>query len=195
MPDFLISYKQTMGNEGGYVSDPDDAGGETYKGISRKYHKNWDGWDIIDALKSDSDFPSNLEDDSILQDKVHKFYKDYYWHANKLDSIISQVICNEMFDTAVNMGRGRAAKFLQQTLNYLNRNQKLFSDLIVDGKIGPSTLRAVDIILRESEEELMFKIMNVLQGMHYLEYMDKDPKQEKYARGWFKRVTFIKEVC
>jgi len=30
--------------------------------------------------------------------------------------------------------------------------------------------------------------MNVLQGTHYVEYMREHPEQEKYARGWLKRV-------
>ncbi|GAJ23902.1 unnamed protein product, partial [marine sediment metagenome] len=34
----------------------------------------------------------------------------------------------------------------------------------------------------------LLKVMNILQGMHYIEYMRKSPTQEKYARGWLKRV-------
>jgi len=36
---------------------------------------------------------------------------------------------------------------------------------------------------------ILLKIMNVLQGMHYISYMNKSPVQEKYARGWFGRVS------
>jgi len=35
---------------------------------------------------------------------------------------------------------------------------------------------------------VLLKVMNIFQGMHYIEYMRKDPVQEKYARGWLKRV-------
>ena len=35
-------------NEGGYVNDPDDPGGETYKGIARNMWPDWAGWAIID---------------------------------------------------------------------------------------------------------------------------------------------------
>ncbi|RYD50653.1 MAG: hypothetical protein EOP52_13405, partial [Sphingobacteriales bacterium] len=35
MADFLTAYKRTAVAEGGYANDPDDLGGETYKGIAR----------------------------------------------------------------------------------------------------------------------------------------------------------------
>jgi hypothetical protein len=34
--------------------------------------------------------------------------------------------------------------------------------------------------------------MNILQGMHYINYMQKSPIQERFARGWLERVAFIK---
>lgn len=51
MADFKTAYKKIEAAEGGYCFDPDDAGGETYKGISRKANPNWDGWISIDAIK------------------------------------------------------------------------------------------------------------------------------------------------
>ena len=47
MAEFKKAYDKTMGHEGGYVHDPDDAGGETYKGISRRYHPGWEGWKVV----------------------------------------------------------------------------------------------------------------------------------------------------
>ena len=34
MAKFIISFQKTVTNEGGYINDPDDLGGETYKGIA-----------------------------------------------------------------------------------------------------------------------------------------------------------------
>ncbi len=190
MADFKTAYSKTMGHEGGYVHDPDDAGGETYKGIARKYNGDWSGWVIIDDCKkmiSCDDFPACLDDKDELQDSVHGFYKERYWDVNKLDSVSSQAIAEEMFDTGVNMGTGRAAKFLQKSLNYLNRNGSLYSDLTVDGAIGPASLGALAKVA--SDEKVLLTMLNVLQGQHYMNYMDKDPVQKKYARGWFKRVS------
>ena len=52
MADFRTAYYLTMGHEGGYNNDPDDVGGETYKGIARNYHASWEGWKIVDMYKS-----------------------------------------------------------------------------------------------------------------------------------------------
>ncbi|MFW9871638.1 MAG: glycoside hydrolase family 108 protein [Candidatus Thorarchaeota archaeon] len=191
MPDFLKAYKITMGHEGGYSQDPDDAGGETYKGISRRYNPQWSGWKLIDDVKSRVDFPKVLDQLQQLQERVYDFYKKYYWDSNRLDQCRSQAIAEEMFDTAVNMGRARAAKFLQESLNYLNRNGRVYPDLSIDSNIGPATLRALDYILDNGEEILLLKVLNVLQGSFYLNYMRKNPVQEKYMRGWFNRVNLI----
>ena len=51
MADFLISFKKTNINEGGFVDDPSDSGGMTYAGVSRKWFPNWEGWKIVDAHK------------------------------------------------------------------------------------------------------------------------------------------------
>lgn len=192
MSDFYQSYQKTMGHEGGYANDPDDVGGETYKGIARNYHPNWSGWNIIDSMKGSETFEQDMKDSAELQNLVKHFYKVNFWDVNLLDRFTSQDIANEMFDTGVNMGVTRAAKFLQRALSYLNKNESLFEDLVDDGKIGKLTLTALDIIMERGEEKLLYKILNVLQANHYLEYMTKSPTQEKFARGWFSRVDFIK---
>ncbi len=189
MANFEAAYNKTMHHEGGYVHDPDDVGGETYKGIARKYNPNWDGWEIIDYHNDDSDFPQCLNNITGLQNSVYEFYKQRYWDVNRLDDVDDQAIAEEMFDTGVNMGIGRAARFLQKSLNYLNRNGSLYDELVVDGKIGPTSLDALNIVLDDGDEKVLLTMMNVLQGQHYMNYMDNSPSQKKYARGWFRRVA------
>ena len=192
MADFEKAFYKTMGHEGGYVHDPDDAGGETYMGIARRYNGTWDGWNIIDDCKSCGNFPKCLDDNDELIEAVEDFYEAKYWDVNLLDEFPSQAIAEEMFDTGVNMGVGRAAKFLQECLNYLNRNEDLFKDLVVDGDVGPATINGL-LAIKEKDHDILLTMMNVCQGRHYMEYMKKSPTQEKYARGWFKRVQLTKE--
>lgn len=188
MADFEVAYSKTMGHEGGYANDPNDAGGETYKGVARVYNGSWDGWDVIDASKGEPDFPECLDDIYSLQTSVHEFYKENYWDVNHLDHVSDQDVAEEMFDTGVNMGISRAAKFLQKSLNYLNRNESLYSELVVDGAIGQASLNALNIVLDRGDQRVLLTMMNVLQGQHYMNYMDRKPSQKKYARGWMKRV-------
>jgi len=183
MANFDEAFNITMGNEGIYSNDPNDAGGETYRGIARRYNPQWKGWKIIDDTKPDIDF---YRMDSI----VRRFYETRYWDVNLLDEF-PQSIANEMFDTGVNMGIGRAAKFLQESLNYLNRDETLFTDLVVDGVIGSATLHALSK-MDKSDKKIILIMLNVCQGRHYMNYMKKSSTQEKYARGWFKRVFLLK---
>lgn len=191
MGDFNQAYEKTMGHEGGYAHDPDDVGGETYKGVARRYHPSWKGWKIIDSAKGVG-FPEDLEFYDDLQVEIKNFYKANYWDVWLGDDINSQEICNEMFDTGVNMGTHRCQKFLQEALNYLNRNELIYNDLVVDSDVGPATLKALHIYLQKDKPRYLLTILNVLQGNHYLNYMKKSPKQEKFARGWLNRVTLSK---
>jgi lysozyme family protein len=195
MANFEIAYNKTMGHEGGYSNDPDDNGQETYKGISRKYHPSWPGWDTVDNYKGEPGFPSNLAEDTELDSFVEFFYKENFWDPILGDHAPSQVIAEEMFDNAVNMGITRAVRFLQTGLNVLNRTGKNYGNIVVDGRIGKNTLNALEKLLSVSsrEEACLYKIMNILQGYHYINLMTKSEKQEKFARGWLNRVNFIKK--
>ena len=68
MANFDAAYQKTAAHEGGYVNDPDDAGAETYKGISRRFNPSWIGWAKIDEMKVNvENFSQNLEGDAELQ--------------------------------------------------------------------------------------------------------------------------------
>jgi len=186
MADFEEAFRRTLSFEGGYKFDSDDAGGETYMGIARNHNESWEGWKLIDELKSKPNFPKWLDNNEDLQNKIKSFYRQNYWDVNSLD-IFPQDISEEIFDTSVNSGIVQAVKYLQESLNYLNNDERTYDDLVVDGFIGPITFIALETISYSGDEKLLLKIMNILQGNHYLTYMKQLPSQEKYARGWFKR--------
>lgn len=192
MADFLQAFQITLEHEGGYVFDKDDAGGETYKGVARRYHPGWGGWIIIDEIKKRTrttrTLNKQLRENQELQALIQAFYKQFYWDRFQGDLIPVQELAEELFDTGVNMGVHRAVRFFQEGLNLLNRNQQSYKDILEDGESGPKTLAALDSYLAKDPPEHLLKIMNVLQGGHYINYMCKSPVQEKYARGWLKRV-------
>lgn len=190
MADFTKAFAKTMGHEGGWVDDKDDPGGQTYKGVSRRNHPDWTGWKKIDKLRKRSDFPKCLDSDAELQAAVQAFYKRNFWARFKGDKIADQALAEELFDTGVNMGVGQAVRFLQIALNLLNRNGLLYLDIEVDGGCGPKTCKALDTYLKHDKAELLLKVLNIQQGMQYLELMSENPVMEKYARGWLNRVLF-----
>ena len=191
---FQAAFDATIGHEGGYANDPDDRGGETYKGVSRVHHPDWLGWVIVDRLRSREDFPQCLSSNREAQIAVQDFYRLRFWDR-LLGSMVDEVspaVAGELFDTAVNASKQRGTKILQTSLNALNRDQRLYSDLAEDGRIGNKTVNA----LRElpaKDLPVLLKMMNVLQGAHYMAIMGRNHSQEKYARGWFSRVSITKE--
>ena len=69
-------------------------------------------------------------------------------------------------------------------LNLMNRNQKDFKDLLVDGDIGKKTIGAY----KKVDDRILLKVLNGLQFRRYVEICEKRPDQEKYFNGWMKRV-------
>lgn len=131
MAKFIDAYKKVLNNEGIYSNDPDDAGGETYKGISRKANPNWDGWISIDAIKKahPTTFKDILKKTPELEKKVQDLYKDKYWDCFELDDVPNQLVAEQMFDTAVNQGQTAAIRFAQRVLD-LRETGKWSLDLL-----------------------------------------------------------------
>ena len=185
MASFDKAFQITLAHEGGYSNDPADLGGETFKGIARKANPNWAGWPILDNLKKDTkNFPKNLDADSSLQSHVKKLYKTNYWDVNKLDAVNDQEIASEAFDTSVNQGVGVAGRYIQEALNLLNRNQKNYPDLKVDGAIGNVT---IGVLNSHPNPKAVLKTMNGLQFMKYVKICEANPAQEKFFLGWLSR--------
>jgi len=194
MADFEISYKITNQIEGGYANDPDDRGGETYRGIARKFHPNWEGWRIIDDVKSKTQEVKRINEifdkNDELEELIKNFYRSEFWSKVKGDALQHQSLANEMYDNAVNMGPEKSIEYLQRTVNILNRNQKSYNDIEVDRKMGLKTLAALTASIKANGIKRVVNVLNGFQVKHYIEIMEKNPTQEKYV-GWFDRVEIV----
>lgn len=186
MADFKLAYKKTMGVEKGYANDPDDSGGETWAGISRKNWPSWPGWQIIDSFKNKPGFEVNLQASTALENQVKSFFKQNFWDKMRLDEFNNQAIAEEMYDTGVNMSDTIAARFLQEALNATNRNQKEYADIDVDGVIGRGTVATVN---QHPKPAQVLKLLNCQQGVRYMEICKSRPSQEKFMNSWLSRVT------
>lgn len=114
MADYRHAIAKVLKHEGGYVDDPDDAGGETYKGVSRKNWPRWTGWAFVDFAKKQSHFPASLSQISALQDSVMSFYRDNFWSKIGGDMIDDQDIADMLVDSAVNEGIKPAVRRAQK---------------------------------------------------------------------------------
>ena len=160
--------------EGGYVNDPSDSGGETNWGITVRVARRY-GY-----TGSMRDMPRQVAFD---------IYAHRYWHSLELDQVAAMVpvIAGELVDTGINAGVGRAAEFLQRSLNALNNNGKLYPDLTVDMDVGPATIRALTAFLKHRGNDgvlVLMAALNALQGAFYIGLAERRPKDEKYLYGW-----------
>ena len=194
MASFDIAYAPLKDFEGGYDNDPDDRGGETYAGIARNFFPAWSGWKLIDQIKKNAKSKTAINRackvDHYLQDLVRAWYKTQWFDALGLGEL-PQPLANEIFEQSVNLGKAGSGKKVQiicNAYNYLSGAKKLFTDLKVDGAIGPKTLAALKIILaNKANAESLVHALNCMQGAHYLDLAAKKFTQRKYTVGWMKR--------
>ena len=120
--------------EGGYVDHPADKGGPTC-------------FEITEAVARAHGYAGSMR--QMPREEAVAIYTRLYWLRPRLDEVgkRSARLAAELFDTGVNMGPAVAATFLQRALTALNRNGRDYPDLVPDGRIGPTTLTALDCFL------------------------------------------------
>lgn len=180
--DLGIAVKRTLGKEGGYSNRRSDRGGETIFGVSRVNNPKWAGWPLVVQYTPRS---KAVRDPEILRLAVELAQKNY---GRPIGAHImpDQDVLNEVFDTAYNMGPGRAARIFQKAINYMSvtpRGRKLFSDLVVDGKPGKKTMSACRSILRTGGKDVLLKQLDILQGAAYNKIIDSDQAARKKSKA------------
>ena len=88
---------KVLEHEGGYVNDPNDLGGETKYGITKRFYPDVD-------IKS------------LTKEDAKDIYKRDYWDKNKIDNLPDN-LKHIFFDMCVNQGRGTAVRVLQRAIN------------------------------------------------------------------------------
>ena len=105
-------------HEGGYVNDPNDPGGETKYGISKKQYPN-------------------VEIDRLTIEQARTIYETDYFRAYRLDEIESEFKYH-VLDIVINTGN---AKIFQKALNRCFSNK-----LACDGVIGLQTIGVANVV-------------------------------------------------
>ena len=161
--------------EGGYVNHPADKGGPTRFGIT-------------EAVARVHGYAGPMA--AIPREEAAAIYRRLYWLRPRFDQVAkrAQGIAAELFDTGANMGPAVAATFLQRALTALNRGGKDYPDLVPDGRIGTTTLAALDTFLavrgQDRGETVLLRAIEALQGERYLRLAEKRPANEAFLYGW-----------
>lgn len=155
---FLDAVAIVLKDEGGYVWDKNDAGGETNFGISKRSYPNVD----IKNLTRDG--------------AIAIYYKDF-WCTGPYGGIADSALACKVFNTSVNAGQSRAIKLLQQAANAQG------STLAIDGVAGPKTIAAINAMHAPD----VLASYRAAQEAFYLGIIAKDPSQAKFKNGWIRR--------
>lgn len=114
---FQIACKFVLDHEGGYSVDPNDPGGETNFGISKRYHPDVD-------IKN------------LTQMDAARIYFDEYWM--KLADTLPFPLDIAVMDSSVNPGIGATQTFLADSPSFdklLMRREKYYIDKIIDNPV------------------------------------------------------------
>lgn len=117
MADFNLAVAKILKDEGGYVNNPDDKGGETKYGISKRSYPNVD-------IKN------------LTQEQAADIYRKNYWR--NYSGINSQEIADILFEVSVNCGTTASNRMAQKAL------VKCGANIVVDGLFGIQTLAAIN---------------------------------------------------
>lgn len=166
--------EDVIDREGGYVNDPRDRGGATC-------------WGITEAVARKNGYRGEMR--AMTRAAAADVYRTAYWFQPGFDVVWfrAPLLGAELFDTGVNMGPTVASAFLQRALNALNRNQKDYGDLVVDGVIGQRTTDALGCFLAQRGklgEAVLVKAVDALQGERYMALAEGRPANEAFLYGW-----------
>lgn len=168
----------TLQREGGYVNDPDDPGGETNYGLSKRAYPDLDIHDLT------------LETAALV-------YRRDYWERPGFNRVaeVAPAVAVRLFDLGVNCGTATAAKMLQRAINVLcavdiparrvnpwrEKIARLTNGkpLLVDGVIGPVTIEVLKACPYHGA------VMAALKGEAYNHYAKLNPV---FRAGWLERL-------
>lgn len=174
---FLIAYQIIDSLEGGYANVPNDVGGETYCGISRKFYGDWHGWSHIDEYKQKNGAPEwNYRFNDLTEWHVTDFYVDI-WVKEGFCDLENQTIANYLFDFRIHSPV--AVKIIQQQLKEYGYACEL------DNKMNPAMVDALNKIDGNS----FLKSMREKRIDFYKQIADRHPSQRRFLSHWLKRAN------
>lgn len=165
---FNKAVHHTLEVEGLFSNHSWDPGGKTKYGITESLARAY-GKDV----------------EALTVDQAKEIYFTEFWQALTLESVAQQSwrVAVEIFDTAVNCGKDRAIRILQESLSTI-----FDEDVSVDGKLGPKTRVALLKVSARYESHLV-AALNGFQFEYYLGLLRKGHSAAKRSiRGWMLRL-------
>jgi len=163
---FLTFVSQTIAFEtggdksGAYTNNPNDRGGETKWGLSKRSHPH-------------------LNIKAITYGQAVELYKAEYWN-DMYDFILSDSLAFKLFDMGVLNGKRTAVKILQKTI------KKMGTLIRVDGIFGPMTLTATNNL----NQDLLYENYISAFDTRFRRLAVRIQKNKVFLRGWLIRLNW-----
>ena len=181
---FATTLLVVLAHEGGYGNDPNDRGGETFRGISRRANPGWPGWPPIDMVKRQVGAKAEAIDehfrgDPHMENLVAELYRTKYYNPVARFSSRERPV-DKMFEAGVNIGPGGAIRIAQRIVGTK-----------ADGAVGPMTLAAATTYFAQpGAEDIFISTFCHLQLEGYIKDIARNPSQLKYINGWTRRAAW-----
>ncbi len=170
---------EIVAREGGFVDDPDDPGGPTKYGVTLG---------TLQRVGIDLNRDGRINSTDVKRiDRVmaRKIFIEHYFERPRIAEL-PKVLHDSVFDMYVNSG-ANAVRILQRLLRDMGH------DVVVDGVIGPQTLRASDEARTRAPDHLR-DAYGIARRNYYYALGDRRPASRKYCRrrdggkgGWIMR--------
>ena len=164
LSNFPAALALVLQSEGGFVNHKFDPGGMTNFGVTRNVWKEWVKRDVDEA-----------EMRALTPELVTPLYKARYWDSCKCDDL-PRGVDYAVFDSAVNMGPGRAAKLLQAALG-----------VAADGSIGRATIAAATA----ADPAELLEAFSLGKEAFYQSL----PTFATFGKGWLNRVAHVQAAA
>lgn len=171
--------EEIVAREGGFVNDPDDPGGATNFGVTIHTMRRL-GLDLTGDGRVDI-----ADVRALTRSQAVDIYVEHYYTRPGIAALPEQVQAS-VFDMYVNAG-SNAVRILQRLL------VKMGHDTVVDGAIGPQTLRNAHAAAAAAPRHFA-DAYGIERRNYYYALADSRPASRKYARrrdggkgGWIAR--------
>lgn len=180
---FPEAYEELIELEGGYVNNPSDRGGETM-------------WGITEPVARKCGYRGAMKDMKI--EVAAECSWMYYWKPLSAENFSTQSdtaykdFVLSLFHIGYHAGSRSATRWFQTCLNELNRNERDYKDIRVDGKIGRKTVQAFQAFRAKRGDDgssVLSSCIKVGYGGRFRSLIQRDKRQEEFAYGWYKRLA------
>lgn len=169
MPSHIDAIEKVLKHEGGFVNIPQDRGGATNFGITKKVYDEW-----MRKRTGNPKYESTIDEiKKMPRGNAILIYKENYWDKIKGDQIKDYAAAFLIFDAAVNSGVSQAIRTAQRILG-----------IVPDGVAGSEFLKHLN---NSNPKDFAQKYLKEREDF-YKALVAKNPSQKIFEKGWLNRV-------